>query len=340
MPTSLRVNNAVFLSIAIKSFVSDTKTRSDYGDKWDRVSELPVGGLTLNYHYDNVLPSKPASGNDSYKRSISLPASPKSRRKFSSTDSPQNKATNLLEVKEKSPTDFYSQAEDRRSAPSSVTTTPVASRRTPVKARDTMNIEEEYKKRQDGKDLLNLVVIGHVDAGKSTLMGHILFRLGNVTKKAMHKPASPKSRRKFSSTDSPQNKATNLLEVKEKSPTDFYSQAEDRRSAPSSVTTTPVASRRTPVKARDTMNIEEEYKKRQDGKDLLNLVVIGHVDAGKSTLMGHILFRLGNVTKKAMHKYPFVKSICSGVSVNRMKLIYMKAKKNNQGLGACKVNVV
>ena len=28
------------------------------------------------------------------------------------------------------------------------------------------------------KDLLNLVVVGHVDSGKSTLMGHLLFELG------------------------------------------------------------------------------------------------------------------------------------------------------------------
>ena len=30
----------------------------------------------------------------------------------------------------------------------------------------------------DAKDLINLVVVGHVDSGKSTLMGHLLFDLG------------------------------------------------------------------------------------------------------------------------------------------------------------------
>lgn len=30
--------------------------------------------------------------------------------------------------------------------------------------------------------------------------------------------------------------------------------------------------------------------------------LLGHVDAGKSTLMGHLLFLLGCVSKKAMHK--------------------------------------
>lgn len=32
-------------------------------------------------------------------------------------------------------------------------------------------------------------------------------------------------------------------------------------------------------------------------------VRVGHVDAGKSTLMGHLLYLLGNVNKRTMHKY-------------------------------------
>ena len=31
--------------------------------------------------------------------------------------------------------------------------------------------------------------------------------------------------------------------------------------------------------------------------------LLGHVDAGKSTVMGHLLYLLGNVSKRAMHKY-------------------------------------
>ncbi|XP_075525128.1 translation elongation factor EF-1alpha (GTPase) HBS1 isoform X2 [Dermacentor variabilis] len=51
-------------------------------------------------------------------------------------------------------------------------------------------------------------------------------------------------------------------------------------------------------------DVAAEYaKERGSTKSLLNLVVIGHVDAGKSTLMGHLLYRLGCVQKKQMHKY-------------------------------------
>lgn len=63
----------------------------------------------------------------------------------------------------------------------------------------------------------------------------------------------------------------------------------------------------TPVKKsgkqRQQIDVRAELEKRQGGKPLLNLVVIGHVDAGKSTLMGHMLYLLGNVNKRTMHKY-------------------------------------
>ena len=48
-----------------------------------------------------------------------------------------------------------------------------------------------------------------------------------------------------------------------------------------------------------------EYKRLNSDakKDLINLVVVGHVDSGKSTLMGHLLVDLGQVNSKVMHKY-------------------------------------
>lgn len=44
-------------------------------------------------------------------------------------------------------------------------------------------------------------------------------------------------------------------------------------------------------------------KERGDEKQYIHMVVIGHVDAGKSTLMGHTLFDLGDVPQRVMHKY-------------------------------------
>jgi len=50
-------------------------------------------------------------------------------------------------------------------------------------------------------------------------------------------------------------------------------------------------------------NAQELFnKERGDSKQQIHMVVIGHVDAGKSTLMGHLLFDLGAVSQKVMHK--------------------------------------
>ncbi|KAJ1360222.1 hypothetical protein KIN20_019146 [Parelaphostrongylus tenuis] len=52
----------------------------------------------------------------------------------------------------------------------------------------------------------------------------------------------------------------------------------------------------TPVTPKKTRN-------REESKQLINLVVAGHVDAGKSTLMGHLLYKLGYVDQRTIHKY-------------------------------------
>lgn len=55
---------------------------------------------------------------------------------------------------------------------------------------------------------------------------------------------------------------------------------------------------------RDRLKMLERYAERtKETKSTINLVVVGHVDSGKSTLMGHLLYKTGNVTKKAMHKF-------------------------------------
>eukprot|EP00475_Leptophrys_vorax_P041344 TRINITY_DN7791_c0_g1_i1.p1 TRINITY_DN7791_c0_g1~~TRINITY_DN7791_c0_g1_i1.p1 ORF type:complete len:761 (+),score=178.56 TRINITY_DN7791_c0_g1_i1:41-2323(+) len=49
--------------------------------------------------------------------------------------------------------------------------------------------------------------------------------------------------------------------------------------------------------------VELEKKKRSDAKQLISVVIAGHVDAGKSTMMGHLLYLKGEVDKKSMHKF-------------------------------------
>ncbi|KAJ3256402.1 HBS1-like protein [Boothiomyces macroporosus] len=51
------------------------------------------------------------------------------------------------------------------------------------------------------------------------------------------------------------------------------------------------------------IDVISEYSKRTDTMERLNLVVAGHVDAGKSTMMGHLLLLLGEVSNRTIEKY-------------------------------------
>ncbi|KAJ1748103.1 hypothetical protein LPJ78_004668 [Coemansia sp. RSA 989] len=57
------------------------------------------------------------------------------------------------------------------------------------------------------------------------------------------------------------------------------------------------------IKARRRIDVAAEYAKGQGQRQGLNLVVVGHVDAGKSTLMGHLLYALGQVSERTVKKF-------------------------------------
>ncbi|KAJ2460718.1 hypothetical protein GGF42_000669 [Coemansia sp. RSA 2424] len=51
------------------------------------------------------------------------------------------------------------------------------------------------------------------------------------------------------------------------------------------------------------IDVVAEYSAHQKTRETLNLVVVGHVDAGKSTLMGHLLYALGQVNERTMKRF-------------------------------------
>lgn len=60
----------------------------------------------------------------------------------------------------------------------------------------------------------------------------------------------------------------------------------------------------TPKVKENRLDANTQYaNERGSDKDHLYIVVIGHVDAGKSTLMGRMLCELGEVSQRTLHKY-------------------------------------
>ncbi|XP_014324685.1 HBS1-like protein isoform X2 [Xiphophorus maculatus] len=169
----------------------------------------------------------------------------------------------------------------------------VAQEQTPLPQRTKQEaVAEKAKSRDAAPDKLDSEVVPKVArmtvSGKKQTMG---FDVPSSGENGV--VASPARR-----GDSPENtKATPVPEAAPKRP-ETPSKASNGDEISASATPG-----RSSGKTRQAINIKAELERRQGGKPLLNLVVIGHVDAGKSTLMGHLLYLLGNVNKRTMHKY-------------------------------------
>ncbi|CAH8466009.1 unnamed protein product [Heterobilharzia americana] len=52
-------------------------------------------------------------------------------------------------------------------------------------------------------------------------------------------------------------------------------------------------------------------------KEHINIVVIGHVDSGKSTTTGHLIYKCGGIDKRTIEKY---EKEAAEVSINALTL--------------------
>ena len=75
------------------------------------------------------------------------------------------------------------------------------------------------------------------------------------------------------------------------------------RSSPSRATTKAVVRDADAVEKEQAADVDEDTLKEIYGKEHINIIFIGHVDAGKSTLGGSILYATGMVDQRTMDKY-------------------------------------
>ncbi|XP_068972204.1 protein HBS1 isoform X1 [Bombus flavifrons] len=112
---------------------------------------------------------------------------------------------------------------------------------------------------------------------------------------------SPRSQSPYSDYNSPEVKRKENIVSKEKRAA--FSNANSPRCQ------SPVSGHQTPdldpkIKFNEEKDVTKIYKdKRGDSKEQLHLIVVGHVDAGKSTLLGRLLCELGEVPTRLIHKY-------------------------------------
>jgi len=83
--------------------------------------------------------------------------------------------------------------------------------------------------------------------------------------------------------------------------------ADDAQAKPSDTAAAAAAAEAAPAVEDEEEHIDQDVGEvpaaSDDARPNVNLVVVGHVDAGKSTLMGHLLLLVGAVSSKQMHKF-------------------------------------
>lgn len=75
------------------------------------------------------------------------------------------------------------------------------------------------------------------------------------------------------------------------------------RSSPSRATGKVVTRDAAAVEKEQSADVDDETLKEMYGKEHVNIIFIGHVDAGKSTLGGAILVQTGMVDQRTLDKY-------------------------------------
>ncbi|XP_050487077.1 HBS1-like protein isoform X1 [Bombus huntii] len=140
-----------------------------------------------------------------------------------------------------------------------------------------------------------------IPAGKRSVVKGFNISGTENTDLSNSRTESPRSQSPYSDYNSPEVKRKENIVSKEKRAA--FSNANSPRCQ------SPVSGHQTPdldpkIKFNEEKDVAKIYKdKRGDSKEQLHLIVVGHVDAGKSTLLGRLLCELGEVPTRLIHKY-------------------------------------
>ncbi|XP_076758887.1 translation elongation factor EF-1alpha (GTPase) HBS1 [Xylocopa sonorina] len=166
------------------------------------------------------------------------------------------------------------------------------------------NLEPHPGKKLPSKPTFQITTPSNVKiipAGKQSVVKGFNVNWSENTELLNSRAESPRSQSPSSDCNNPDiNKKDNILKDKKT----VSSRANSPRCQ------SPISGHQTPDLVSKIKFNEEKvdvlkiYKdKRGDSKEQLHLVVVGHVDAGKSTLLGRLLCDLGQVPSRLIHKY-------------------------------------
>ncbi|XP_016906499.2 protein HBS1 isoform X1 [Apis cerana] len=166
----------------------------------------------------------------------------------------------------------------------------------------SFNKQENIEGKKSSKSTFQVTTSSNVKiipAGKRPIVKG--FNVGGIENTDVMNIESPRSQSPYSDYNSPEiKKKENLLKEKKTISLNLNS---PRCQSPISGLQIPDLDSKLKLNE-EKIDIIKIYKdKRGNSKEQLHLIVVGHVDAGKSTLLGRLLCDLGQVPSRLIHKY-------------------------------------
>ena len=171
-------------------YYDDDDYDDDYGEEEEEEEKPKKKNKKSNENKNNIKPTQNQNNNQNKNQNKNDKSSNTRKNSNSFNISKKESNTSSLALSPSSSSSFPSSIKENKKEEKQVISIAELNN---IKSYPKIDYGKKYTDNSDEKPTINLVIIGHVDSGKSTMIGHILYLLNEIDKKEVHKNLRIKS---------------------------------------------------------------------------------------------------------------------------------------------------
>ena len=171
-------------------YYDDDDYYDDYGEEEEEEEKPKKKNKKSNENKNNIKPTQNQNNNQNKNQNKNDKSSNARKNSNSFNISKKESNTSSLALSPSSSSSFPSSIKENKKEEKQVISIAELNN---IKSYPKIDYGKKYTDNSDEKPTINLVIIGHVDSGKSTMIGHILYLLNEIDKKEVHKNLRIKS---------------------------------------------------------------------------------------------------------------------------------------------------
>ena len=171
-------------------YYDDDDYDDDYGEEEEEEEKPKKKNKKSNENKNNIKPTQNQNNNQNKNQNKNDKSSNARKNSNSFNISKKESNTSSLALSPSSSSSFPSSIKENKKEEKQVISIAELNN---IKSYPKIDYGKKYTDNSDEKPTINLVIIGHVDSGKSTMIGHILYLLNEIDKKEVHKNLRIKS---------------------------------------------------------------------------------------------------------------------------------------------------